>query len=156
MEKTRLQVQQRKNDQEYELQKEKITLEHERETNKMREDKTADSVVIAPQLPMFIDGKDDLDSYLERFERFAKIQKLENSNFAIALSALLSGKALEVYARLSRKDATDYTKIKTALLKSYNLTEEGFRQKFRNSKLEENESPNSVHRTTISNIWQEA
>ena len=78
---------------------------------------------------------------MKRFERFAKIQRLENSNLAIALSALLSGKALEVFARLSRNDATDYTKIKTALLKSYNLTEEGFRQKFRNSKPEENESP---------------
>jgi nitrogenase molybdenum-iron protein alpha/beta subunit len=28
-----------------------------------------------PKLPQFIDGQDDLDSYLQRFERFAKSKK---------------------------------------------------------------------------------
>ena len=31
-----------------------------------REDRTK-----APKLPSFVDGKDDLDAYLQRFERFA-------------------------------------------------------------------------------------
>ena len=43
-------------------------------------------------------------------------------------SSLLSGKALEVYGRLPISDATDYEKIKGALRKRYNLTQEGFRQ----------------------------
>ena len=59
----------------------------------------------------------------------------------IALSALLSGKALEVYARIPFSDITDYTKIKAALLKSYNHTEEGFRQRFRKSKPNHDENP---------------
>ena len=57
------------------------------------------------------------------------------------LSALLSGRALEVYARLSYDEATDYNKVKSALLKRYNTTEKGFRLKFRDSKPEENENP---------------
>ena len=29
----------------------------------------------APKLPSFVDGKDDLDAYLQRFERFAETAK---------------------------------------------------------------------------------
>ena len=29
----------------------------------------------APKLPSFVDGKDDLDAYLQRFERFAATAK---------------------------------------------------------------------------------
>ena len=29
----------------------------------------------APKLPSFVDGKDDLDTYLQRFERFADTAK---------------------------------------------------------------------------------
>ena len=82
-----------------------------------------------------------MDSYLERFERYAKIQKWDISTWAIALSALLSGKALDVYARMNSNDAIDYAKVKAALLKRYNLTEDGFRLKFRTSRPEPDENP---------------
>ena len=45
------------------------------------------------------------------------------------LSALLKGKALEVYSRLPVKDAQDYEILKDALQKRLNLAEEGFKQK---------------------------
>ena len=32
----------------------------------------------APKLPSFVDGKDDLDAYLQRFERFAETAKWTN------------------------------------------------------------------------------
>ncbi len=50
-----------------------------------------------PKLPAFVDGKDDLDSYLKRFERFATINGWEEYEWATALSALVTGKALDVY-----------------------------------------------------------
>lgn len=50
-----------------------------------------------PKLPAFADGKDDLDSYLKRFERFAISNGWERYEWATALSALLTGKALDVY-----------------------------------------------------------
>ena len=43
---------------------------------------------------------------------------------------------MDVYSRLSSEEATDYDKSSDALLKRYQLTEEGFRQKFRSSKQE--------------------
>ena len=94
-----------------------------------------------PRLPTFVDGKDDLDAYLERFERYAGDQGWKKEEWASSLSALLTGKALGVYARLSRDEAKVYDKVKNALLTRYQLTEDGFRLKFRESLPEVGESP---------------
>ena len=45
--------------------------------------------------------------------------------------ALLNGRALDVYDRLSTEDAADYDKLKDALLKHFHMTERGLRKKFR-------------------------
>ena len=87
-----------------------------------------------------MDGKDDLDAYLQRFERFAEKAKKKKDGCASKLSALLSGRALEVYSRLSEEAAKDYEKVKIALIKRYGLTEHGYRRKFRASKPEVDES----------------
>ena len=42
---------------------------------------------------------------------------------------------------MSDADAANYEKLKEALLYKYDYTEEGFRQKFRSSRAEQNESP---------------
>ena len=47
------------------------------------------------------------------------------------MSALLKGRALDVYDRLSVDDAANYEKLKEALLKKFHMTERGFRKKFR-------------------------
>ena len=65
-----------------------------------------------PKLPQFIDGQDNLDSYLQRFERFAKSNKWNESICATSLSALLTGKALDVYSRMSETAAVDYKELK--------------------------------------------
>ena len=71
----------------------------------------------APKLPLFVDGKDDLDTYLQTFERFAETSKWKKDGWASKLSALLSGQALEVYSHLSEEAAKDYDKVKIALMK---------------------------------------
>jgi len=48
---------------------------------------------------------------------------------------------LEVYSRLPVKDAQDYEIPKGALLKLFNLTEEGFKQKFKSARAEVGEAP---------------
>ena len=95
----------------------------------------------APKLPSFVDGKDDLDAYLQRFERFAATAKWQKTGWASKLSALLSGRALEVYSRLSEEAGQDYDRVKPALMKRYDLTEGGYRRKFRASKPEVDDSP---------------
>ena len=102
--------------------------------------KNPDIKVKIPKLPPFNEGKDNMDSYLKRFERFATNAKWPKEEWATNLSTLLQGKALDVYSRLSSSEATDYDKLCDALLKRYQLTEEGFRQKFRSSKQEVGET----------------
>jgi len=57
------------------------------------------------------------------------------------LSALLSGRALDVYSRLVEEAAVDYDQVKLALVKKYDLTEDGYCRKFRVSKPESDGSP---------------
>ena len=81
-----------------------------------------------------------MDSYLKRFERFAENAGWDKSNRATSLSALIQDKALDVYSRLSPTDSLNYDKLKDALLKRFQLTEEGFRSKFRSSRPEVGET----------------
>ena len=95
---------------------------------------------LAPKLPYFDETKDNMDSYLTRFECFAKAQNWDNSDYATYLSALLRGKSLDVYTRLSPENARNYNELKKALLKHYLLTEEGFKDKFESSEMEKGET----------------
>ena len=93
-----------------------------------------------PKLPYFEESKDKMDSYLSRFEKYAKANKWDKNVWAAYLSALLKGRALDVYDRLSTEDAADYDKLKDALLKNFDMTERGFRKKFRYSRPERSET----------------
>ena len=93
------------------------------------------------KLPSFIDEKDELDSYLLRFERYAENASWEKDTWAIKLSALLTGRAMDVYTRMSDTDASNYDKLKKALLTRYNYTEDGYRKRFREATPETEETP---------------
>ena len=84
-----------------------------------------------PKKPAFDEGKDEMDSYLLRFERYATAQKLKKEDWATNLSALLKGKALDVYALMPVEEALNYDMLKAALLKRYELTEEGFKRRYK-------------------------
>ena len=62
-------------------------------------------------LPDFVDEKDNPDSYLLRFEKYATVAGWERSDWATRLSPLLSGRTLDAYSRLSDEQARDYDKL---------------------------------------------
>ena len=95
---------------------------------------------IRPKLPHFDEEKDDADAYLRRFEVYATGMKWEKEDWALNLSSLLKGNALEVYTRLSPDDGTDYDKVKEALLRHFRLTEEGFRRRFFTARVSEKDT----------------
>lgn len=130
-------------DKEIELEKAKIETSHSALDASMSASESHGHHVGAklPKLPMFNDQRDNIDAYLLRFERFAQNAKWPENTWANNLSALLQHKALDVYSRLPPADAQDYKTVKVALLKRFQLTEEGFRNKFRSSKPEQGESP---------------
>ena len=129
---------------EKELELEKIRLENQSESptstpnSTPRESRGVSTrpLTKSPRLPYFDENVDQVDSYLLRFERYALVNGWERSDWAIHLSALLKGKALEVYTRLDEDEAQDYDKCREALLKRYNLTQDGFQEKFRKSRPE--------------------
>ena len=93
-----------------------------------------------PKLPYFEESKDKMDSYLSRFEKYATANKWDKNVWTAYLGALLKGRALDVYDRLSTEDAADYDKLKDALLKNFDMTERGFRKKCRYSRPEWSET----------------
>ena len=99
------------------------------------------STVQTPKLPPFVEGRDEMDSYLLRFERFARAAEWEKDQWAVSLSALLTGKALDIYYRMDVEESSDYDDLKQALLRRYGLTAEGYRKKLRESKPEQDETP---------------
>ena len=99
------------------------------------------NVVRTPPPPSFVDGKNNLDEYLLRFESYACVAKWNRSTWATQLSPLLTGKAVEVYNRLSPEEAMNYERLKEALLERYDFSERGYREKFREARPEGHESP---------------
>ena len=83
----------------------------------------------SPKLPPFNDTKDDMDAYLQRFERYAENEDWDTDCLGIYLGSLLTGQALEEYSRLPAEDARNYAILK-ALLTRYQLTQEDYRRKF--------------------------
>ena len=134
---------------EAELQLRKMTMEEEKmrieagQNTDSRRTSTSGNGFSAkvPRLPVFHDNKDNIGAYIERFERFATTHHWPRETWASSLSALITGKALEVYSRLSADEADDFDVLKKALLDRYNLNAEGFRMKLRDSVADEGESP---------------
>ena len=93
-----------------------------------------------PKLPRFDEKHDDMDTFIERFERFAESQGWQRDEWAVCLSPLLTGKGLQVFSSMPSDEALQYDVLKKALLKRYEMTEEGFRNKFRHTKPEQGET----------------
>ena len=93
------------------------------------------------KIPPFQENRDNLDSYIERFARYALSQNWPKKDWAVCLSALLQGKALEVYSRMSQLDASNYETLKNALLKHFQMTEEGYRVRFHTNRPGKGETP---------------
>lgn len=78
-----------------------------------------------------LEESEDIENYLDTFERIAEQQKWPANVWATQLAGLLTGKALAAYTALSGSDTTNYKTVKTAILHRYEVNEETRRQKFR-------------------------
>jgi hypothetical protein len=81
-----------------------------------------------------------IELYLEHFERWCITNNIEQSNWAVYLQPLLTGRAREAFLRLPVEDSKSYERIKEAIFKRYNRNPEEYRKAFRNSKKNENEN----------------
>ena len=122
------------------IEKERLATDVMKHDDELRAKEQSKNMAKDPKLPYFEESKDKMDSYLARFEKYATANKWPKEKWAINLSALLKGRALEVYDRLSQEDAESYDKLKEALLKNFDMTEFGFRKRFKEGKPEKNET----------------
>ena len=133
---------------ELETEAEHRRLEMQLELEQMRKETSEMNAIVAsrsvrakpPKLPLFDENRDQLDMYLQRFERYAAAQNWREDEWALNLSSLLTGKALTVYSSIPLDDAHRYESLKLALLKAYNLTGDGYKTKFETSKPEGSET----------------
>lgn len=79
----------------------------------------------------------DVDVFFTLFERIADARGWVDSDRIILLQCVLTGRAQEVFSSLSLEDSGDYDKVKTAVLKTYELVPEAYRQRFRSWKKED-------------------
>ncbi|XP_069971510.1 uncharacterized protein [Penaeus vannamei] len=87
-----------------------------------------------PKLPVFNDQIDSIDAYPVTSAGW------DQDVWAVSLSSLLQGKALEAYQHLSPTVVKNYDSVKGALLKCFQCTAEGYRSRFRNAKFFKGES----------------
>lgn len=84
--------------------------------------------------------KDDIVSYLTMFERLMGAYEVKKEKWVFKLAAHLVGKAQEAYAALSTEDARSYEKVKEAILRRFDITEESYWQRFRAARKKGEES----------------
>ena len=88
--------------------------------------------------------EDDVESYLTTFERIMAAHEIAQDRWSYHLAPYLTGKAQQAYAALPPNDAKDYDKVKEAILRRYDITKETYRQRFRQLRPTESESPQEV------------
>ncbi|KAK4317640.1 hypothetical protein Pmani_011295 [Petrolisthes manimaculis] len=98
------------------------------------------NVVSPPKLPPFDETRDDIDTYISRFERVAEAAGWSRTVWPTALASLLAGRALELNHQLTDDVVRNFEAFKAALLKGYDITPEGCRRQFRNTRFREGES----------------
>ncbi len=82
----------------------------------------------------------DVDKYFVLFERVATTLKWPTEIWPLLLQCVFTDKAQEAYASLSPEASLDYDQVKSAVLRSYELVPEAYRQKFRRYKKTEGQS----------------
>ena len=93
----------------------------------------------APKMPKYVEGE-DIEVFIATFEKLATANGWDKTIWAPRFGAVLTGKAQEAYSRLSLEDSKDYEKIKSAILRKYELSAEAYRRKFRFCKRKSDET----------------
>ena len=82
----------------------------------------------------------NVDGYFAHFERTALNLGWPKECWSMLLQTVLTGKAQRAYATLPTENCADYDLVKAAVLKSFELVPEAYRQKFWTQRKTENQS----------------
>ena len=82
----------------------------------------------------------NVDGYFAHFEQTALNLGWPREYWSMLLQTVLTGKAQRAYATLPTENCADYDLVKAAVLKSFELVPEAYRQKFRTQRKTQNQS----------------
>lgn len=88
---------------------------------------------------------ENLEHFLITFERTAVACRWPKVDWVFRLLPLLTGKARGAYVHMDVDDAHEYDKVKTAILKKYDINPETYRQRFRSLYVQPEESPKELY-----------
>ncbi|XP_073803355.1 uncharacterized protein isoform X4 [Danio rerio] len=111
-------------------------------------DQTVDNIVLPPSLvPRLekLNETDDVEHFLVTFERIAVACRWNRSDWVWHLIPLLTGKARAAYVNMEVTESADYDKVKSAILKKYDINVETYRQRFRSLAVNPSESPKELY-----------
>uniref|UniRef100_A0A671XNE1 SCAN box domain-containing protein n=1 Tax=Sparus aurata TaxID=8175 RepID=A0A671XNE1_SPAAU len=74
----------------------------------------------------------DPDTFFTLFERIADAKNWPDADKTLMLQCVLTGRAQDAYSALSASDCRSYAKVKSAVLKAFELVPEAYSQRFRN------------------------
>ncbi|XP_055874549.1 uncharacterized protein LOC129924313 [Biomphalaria glabrata] len=89
----------------------------------------------------FQESKDNIDSYLMRFEELAKASGLPEEQYSRTLMSLLTGKAIDICIQLPAHELDNYNNVKEALLRQYGATQDAYRKKFYTERPRQEDDP---------------
>ena len=85
-------------------------------------------------------SNDDVEAYLVTFERLMSVYEVPRNRWAYKLAPQLTGRAQQAYAAMPSEEAGNYASVKAAILRRYDISEETYRQRFRNAVPTDNET----------------
>ena len=151
-----IEIQERKEDEELRLRVREIEIRElevaEKLKLKEREVETQESrhIHLEP-----LGEKDDVDAYINHFERVATMCHWKEASWSARLVSLLRGGARDAVLRLSQEDLASYPKVKSALLTHFRLDAEAYQKKFRTMRKEPSETFSQflVRLKTCFSLW---
>ena len=85
-----------------------------------------------PMVPKFDAAQ--VEAFFEIFERLAAQRKWPYESWVTLIAPNLTGEAQKAYVNLEQPDGEDYAAVKAAILRTYELVPEAYRQRFRDIK----------------------
>ncbi|XP_042300045.1 uncharacterized protein LOC121917995, partial [Sceloporus undulatus] len=92
------------------------------------------TVGLNPLKLMKMGPQDDVEAFLNTFERVAAAAQWPREQWALILTPCLTGPAQEAVDTLSPEDAQDYAKVKATILQTLNISEDTYRLRLRELK----------------------
>ena len=114
-----------------EIELKKLELELEKVNTQKQPGSGFDATKFVRFVPKFHDN--EVDTYFLHFEKIAISLKWPKDMWTMLLQSALTGKAREIFSAMSIDQSSDYTVLKQAILKAYELVPEAYRQKFRST-----------------------